>query len=120
MRDQNMQKVDRSVHCRIHTIASASCAMTGTRLHSAGSIGIGIIGTGEITRIMRPAFSGSTEARVVAVADVNIDAARAEAEALGGAEVFADYRARSIEAWRRAICLTTEHADKLETKEVTP
>jgi hypothetical protein len=54
------------------------------------------------------------------VADVNIDAARAEAKALGGAEVFADYRARSIEAWRRAICLTTEHADNLETKEVTP
>jgi hypothetical protein len=75
---------------------------------------------GEITRIMRPAFSGSKEARIVAVADVNIDAARAEAEALGGAEVFADYRARSIEAWRRAICLTTEHADNLETKEVTP
>ena len=120
MRDQNMQKVDRSVHCRIHAIASASCAMTGTRLHSAESIGIGIIGTGEITRIMRPAFSGSTEARVVAVADVNIDAARAEAEALGGAEVFADYRARSTKARQRATCSTTQHADKLETKEVIP
>ena len=66
--------------------------MTGTNQHSAGSIGIGIIGTGEITRIMRPAFTGTTQSRVVAVADVNMDAARAEAEALGGAEVFADYR----------------------------
>lgn len=94
--------------------------MTGTRLHSAESIGIGIIGTGEITRIMRPAFSGSTEARVVAVADVNIDAARAEAKALGGAEVFADYRARSTKARQRATCSTTQHADKLETKEVIP
>lgn len=56
--------------------------MTKTSQQSAGSIRIGIIGTGEITRIMRPAFSGSTEARVVAVADVNMDAARAEAEAL--------------------------------------
>ena len=66
--------------------------MTKTSQQSAGSIRIGIIGTGEITRIMRPAFSGSTEARVVAVADVNMDAARAEAEALGGAQSFADYR----------------------------
>ena len=66
--------------------------MTKTSQQSARSIGIGIIGTGEITRIMRPAFSGSTEARVVAVADVNMDAARAEAEALGGAQSFADYR----------------------------
>lgn len=90
MRDQNMQNIDRSVHCRIHAIASASYAMTGTKLHSAGSIGIGIIGTGEITCIMRPAFSASTEARIVAVADVNI------------------------------TCSTTEHADKLETKEMTP
>lgn len=66
--------------------------MTDTSQQSARSIGIGIIGTGEITRIMRPAFTESTQARVVAVADVNMDAARAEAEALGGAEVFADYR----------------------------
>ena len=66
--------------------------MTKTSQQSARSIGIGIIGTGEITRIMRPAFSGSTEARVVVVADVNMDAARAEAEALGGAQSFADYR----------------------------
>ncbi len=94
--------------------------MTGTKLHSAGSIGIGIIGTGEITRIMRPSFTESTQSRVVAVADVNIDAARAEAKALGGAEVFADYRARSTKARQRATCSTTEHADNLETKEVTP
>jgi|LakMenEpi03Aug12_release.lakeMendotaPanAssembly.Ray.scaffolds.fasta_scaffold120256_4 predicted dehydrogenase len=66
--------------------------MTETIQQTNGSIGIGIIGTGEITRIMRPAFIGSTQSRVVAVADVNMDAARAEAEALGGAEVFADYR----------------------------
>ena len=66
--------------------------MTEANQQTTGSIGIGIIGTGEITRIMRPAFSGSTQSRVVAVADVNIDAARAEAEALGGAKVFADYR----------------------------
>ncbi len=66
--------------------------MTTDNQQSAESIGIGIIGTGEITRIMRPAFTGSTQSRIVAVADVNKDAARAEAEALGGAEVFADYR----------------------------
>jgi predicted dehydrogenase len=66
--------------------------MTEANQQIIGSIGIGIIGTGEITRIMRPAFSGSTQSRVVAVADVNIDAARAEAKALGGAEVFSDYR----------------------------
>ena len=66
--------------------------MTGTNQHSAGFIGIGIIGTGEITRIMRPAFTGTTQSRGVAVADVNMDAARAEAEALGGAQSFADYR----------------------------
>lgn len=94
--------------------------MTETSQQIIGSIGIGIIGTGEITRIMRPAFTESTQSRVVAVADVNIDAAHAEAEALGGAEVFADYQARSIAAWRRTTCSTTEHADKLETKEVTP
>ncbi|MFZ0435870.1 MAG: hypothetical protein WAL87_07875 [Chthoniobacterales bacterium] len=64
--------------------------MTGTNQHSAGSIAIGIIGTGEITRIMRPAFTGSTQSRVVAAADVNI------------------------------TCSTIEHADKLETKEMTP
>ncbi|MFN6017907.1 MAG: hypothetical protein ACK49N_10045 [Verrucomicrobiota bacterium] len=62
--------------------------MTDTSQQSARSIGIGIIGTGEITRIMRPAFTGSTQARVVAVADVNI------------------------------TCSTTQHADKLKTKEV--
>ncbi|MFM8717731.1 MAG: Gfo/Idh/MocA family protein [Spartobacteria bacterium] len=66
--------------------------MAETNQQSAGFIGIGIIGTGEITRIMRPAFTESTQSRVVAVADVNMDAARVEAEALGGAEVFADYR----------------------------
>jgi predicted dehydrogenase len=55
--------------------------MTETIQQTTGSIGIGIIGTGEITRIMRPAFIGSTQSRVVAVADVNMDAARAEAEA---------------------------------------
>lgn len=41
---------------------------------------------------MRPAFTESTQSRVVAVADVNIDAARAEAEALGGAATCTDYR----------------------------
>ena len=66
--------------------------MTTDNQQSAESIGIGIIGTGEITRIMRPAFTGSTQSRIVAVADVNKDAARAEAEALGGAQAFADYR----------------------------
>ena len=59
---------------------------------SAGSVGLGIIGTGEITRIMRPAFTQAADLRVVAVADVNEGAARAEAEALGGAATFADYR----------------------------
>ena len=57
-----------------------------------GPVRLGIIGTGEITRIMRPAFTGATESRVVAVADVNHQAARTEADALGGAEAFADYR----------------------------
>ncbi|MFZ0435872.1 MAG: hypothetical protein WAL87_07885 [Chthoniobacterales bacterium] len=66
--------------------------MTVTSQQSAESIRIGIIGTGEITRIMRPAFTGPTQARVVAVADVNKDAARAKAEALGDAQSFADYR----------------------------
>ncbi len=66
--------------------------MSTDKKQSAGSIGIGIIGTGEITRIMRPAFTESTQSRVVAVADVNIDAARAEAKALGGAATFTDYR----------------------------
>ncbi len=59
---------------------------------SAGTISLGIIGTGEITKIMRPAFTGAGDSRVVAVADINGDAARAEAEALGGAEAFTDYR----------------------------
>jgi predicted dehydrogenase len=75
-----------------HLSNNPAANMSKTDNQSAGSIGIGIIGTGEITRIMRPAFTESTQSRVVAVADVNIDAARAEAEALGGAEVFADYR----------------------------
>jgi predicted dehydrogenase len=66
--------------------------MSKTDNQSAGTIGLGIIGTGEITRIMRPAFTGAGDSRVVAVADVNGDAARAEAEALGGAETFTDYR----------------------------
>lgn len=65
--------------------------MSKTDNQSAGTVGLGIIGTGEITRIMRPAFSGAGDSRVVAVADVNGDAAHAEAEALGGAEAFTDY-----------------------------
>lgn len=56
------------------------------------SVGFGIIGTGEITRIMRPAFTSFPDSVVVAVADVNGEAARVEAEALGGASAFIDYR----------------------------
>lgn len=55
-------------------------------------IRFGIIGTGEITRIMRPAFTENPAAQVVAVADVNAEAVKAEAEALGGAAAFTDYR----------------------------
>lgn len=67
-------------------------SMSKTDNQSTGTIGFGIIGTGEITRIMRPAFTVTGNSRVVAVADVNGDAARTEAEALGGAEAFTDYR----------------------------
>lgn len=66
--------------------------MSETQTPNAKSVRYGIIGTGAIARIVRPAFLGGTSAVAVAVADVNADAARAESEALGGVRVFADYR----------------------------
>jgi predicted dehydrogenase len=76
--------------------------MTDTEPHTVQTIRFGIIGTGAIVRIVRPAFldegANSAEAsaspgraRVVAVADVNAEAARAESEALGGVRIFNDY-----------------------------
>ena len=77
--------------------------MTHPEPHTAQTVRFGIIGTGAIARIVRPAFldagasppeasTSSGRARAVAVADVNAEAARAESEALGGVRVATDYR----------------------------
>ena len=66
--------------------------MSETTSAETGVVRFGIIGTGAIARIVRPAFLSGDRARAVAVADVNEEAAGAEARELGGARQYADYR----------------------------
>lgn len=56
------------------------------------SIGIGIIGTGGISRAHAKGYQQSGQARIVAVADIDPARARAAAEEWGVERVFTDYR----------------------------
>jgi predicted dehydrogenase len=61
-------------------------------MSGSDKIGIGIIGAGNIAGYHVPGYlQAPDDARIVAVADVDVERARALAKGLAGVEVFADY-----------------------------
>src|SRR6185437_11917663 len=62
-------------------------------MSSKGKIGIGIIGAGNIAGHHVPGYLQAADgARIVAVADVDVERARGLAGGLTGVKIFADYR----------------------------
>jgi len=74
------------------------------------TINVGLIGAGGITRSHLRGYAKIPEqARVTAVADVDLDQARIRADQIGGAAVFEDYRAMISEADIDAVDVCLPH-----------